>query len=161
MLLFSKKPVSIVFIAFLSRKFWVPLKLTGIVTVNISDYIVLPSGALRRLLQGVRLFAPTLNGPRLCYAFYIWFFFSVLLFFFSHYCEPSQVLTVGLPCIAHPHSIFEISCFSSAVGFNFIILNNLLILRSSIWYLQLFRAQNKNLKAKQVPEQLRQLQQLP
>lgn len=68
---FQKKSVSIVFIAFLSRKFRVPLKLTGIVTVNISDYIVLPSGALRRLLQGVRLFAPTLNGPRLCYAFYI------------------------------------------------------------------------------------------
>lgn len=81
----------------------------------------------------------------LCFLHLIFFSLSVLLLF-SHYCQPSQVLTVGLPHIAHPHSTFEISCFSSAVGFNFIILNALLILRSSIWHLQLFRAQKKRIR---------------
>lgn len=161
MLFFSKKSVSVFFIAFLSRKCWMPLKLTGIVTVNISDYIVLPSGALQRLLQGIRLFAPMLNGLRLCYIFYVWIFLSVLLFSFFHYCQPSQVLTLDLLQVAHPQSAFEIPCFLSAIGFNFIILNTLLILRSFIWHLQFFRAQDKNFKAKQVLEQLRQLQQLP
>lgn len=149
-LLFWKKLVSVVLLYFISRECQVSSRLTEGMTVNISDYMVLPSGALWMLLQGVRLFVPAI-WPQVvpCCLHSTSFYFLFLL--------PSQVLTVGLPWVAHPHSTFHISSFSSAADFNFIILNTLLIPRSFIWPLQLFRAEGKNLKAKQVLEWLRQM----
>lgn len=127
--------------------------------MNISDYIVLPSGALPSLLEGLQFLVPTRNGPRLCYAIYIQVLLSVLLISFFSYCRLSQMLTVSLLELLIHIPPFRFLVPHQAVDFNFIILNTLLILRSFIGPFQLFRAQGKNLKAKQVLEQLRQMQQ--
>lgn len=107
--------VSIVFLAFLSRVCQVPLKLIRDIAANISDYVALFQKPPQKLLQGIRLFAWTLNSPRLiCFLHPNFPFHSV--FSISYYCQLSLASALSgpalhcLPPFCFSDLLFLISC---------------------------------------------------